>query len=83
MRFRISVDCASISRALRGVRASQATVPGAGSVGVRSYTSSFNNTTSGSYGTSPAPQNPARMFSSINVFSKAALKASRKVSLLI
>jgi hypothetical protein len=58
-------------------------VPGAGGVSVRSCTSSFNNTTLGLYGTSLAPQNPARMFSSVNVFLKAALKAGRKVSLLI
>jgi hypothetical protein len=58
-------------------------VPSAGGVSIRSCTLSFNNTTSGSCRTSPAPRNPARMFSSVNVFSKAALKASRKVSLLI
>jgi hypothetical protein len=58
-------------------------VPSVGSVGVRSYTSSFNNITLGLYRTSLAPRNPARIFSGINVFSKAALKAVRKVSLLI
>jgi hypothetical protein len=58
-------------------------VPSVGGVGVRSYISSFNNTTLGLYGTSLAPRNPARIFSSINVFLKATLKASRKVSLLI
>jgi hypothetical protein len=55
----------------------------AGSVSVRSCILSFNNTTLGLCGASPAPQNPARIFSSVNVFLKAALKASRKVSLLI
>jgi hypothetical protein len=83
MRFRISVDYASISRVLRGIRASQAIVPSTGSVSIRSYTSSFNNTTSGLCGTSLAPRNPTRIFSGVNVFLKAALKASRKVSLLI
>jgi hypothetical protein len=58
-------------------------VPSIGSVGVRSYISSFNNITLGLYGTSLAPQNPTRIFSSVNVFLKVALKASRKVSLLI
>jgi hypothetical protein len=58
-------------------------VPSAGGVSVRSCTSSFNNTTLGSCRTSLAPRNPARMFSAVNVFLKAALKASRKVSLLI
>jgi hypothetical protein len=58
-------------------------VPSAGGVGVRSCISSFNNTTLGLCGTSLAPRNPARMFSGVNVFSKAALKAIRKVSLLI
>jgi hypothetical protein len=58
-------------------------VPSAGSVGVRSYTLSFDNIISGSCGASSAPQNPARTFSSINVFLKATLKASRKVSLSI
>jgi hypothetical protein len=79
MRFRISVYCASISRALRGVCASQTIVPGAGGVGVRSCTSSFDNTTSGSCGTSPAPRNPARIFSGVNVFLNATLNAGRKV----
>jgi hypothetical protein len=55
----------------------------AGGVSVRSCISSFNNTTLGLCGASPAPRNPARIFSSVNVFLKAALKASRKVSLLI
>jgi hypothetical protein len=58
-------------------------VPSVGSVGVRSCILSFNNITLGLCGTSLAPRNPARMFSSINVFVKAALKAGRKVSLLI
>jgi hypothetical protein len=58
-------------------------VPSAGGVGVRSYTSSFDNTTLGSCRASLAPRNPAQIFSSIKVFLKAALKASRKVSLLI
>jgi hypothetical protein len=58
-------------------------VPSIGSVSVRSYTSSFNNITLGLCGTSLAPRNPTRIFSSVNVFLKAALKASRKVSLLI
>jgi hypothetical protein len=58
-------------------------VPSVGGVGVRSRTSSFDNTASGLNGTSPAPQNPAQILSYINVFLKAALKASRKVSLLI
>jgi hypothetical protein len=58
-------------------------VPSVGSVSVRSYILSFNNITLGLYGTSLASRNPTRMFSSINVFLKAALKASRKVSLLI
>jgi hypothetical protein len=58
-------------------------VPSAGGVGVRSRTSSFNNTASGLNGTSPAPRNPAQMLSYVNVFLKAALKANRKVSLLI
>jgi hypothetical protein len=55
----------------------------AGSVSVRSCTSSFNNTALGLYRTSLAPQNPARTFSSVNAFLKAVLKASKKVSLLI
>jgi hypothetical protein len=58
-------------------------VPGAGGVGVRSRTSSFDNTASRLYRTSPAPLNPAQIFSCVNVFSKAALKAGRKVSLSI
>jgi hypothetical protein len=58
-------------------------VPSVGSVGVRSCTSSFDNTTLGSCGASPAPRNPAQTFSSVKVFSKAALKAGRNVSLLI
>jgi hypothetical protein len=58
-------------------------VPSVGGVSVRSCTSSFNNTTLGLCGTSLAPRNPARMFSSVNVFLKVALKAGRKVSLLI
>jgi hypothetical protein len=58
-------------------------VPSVGSVSVRSCTSSFNNTTLGLCRASLAPQNPARIFSAVNVFLKAALKASRKVSLLI
>jgi hypothetical protein len=58
-------------------------VPSAGGVSVYSYILSFNNTTLGSCRASLAPRNPARTFSSINVFLKATLKASRKVSLLI
>jgi hypothetical protein len=58
-------------------------VPSAGSVSVRSYILSFNNITLGLCGTSLAPRNPTRIFSSINVFLKDTLKASRKVSLLI
>jgi hypothetical protein len=58
-------------------------VPSIGGVGIRSYISSFNNTTLGLYGASLAPRNPTQIFSSIKVFLKAALKASRKVSLLI
>jgi hypothetical protein len=58
-------------------------VSSAGGVSVRSCTLSFDNTTLGSCGASLAPQNPAQTFSSVNVFLKAALKASRKVSLLI
>jgi hypothetical protein len=58
-------------------------VPSVGSVGVRSCISSFDNTTLGSCGASLAPRNPAQIFSSVKVFLKAALKAGRKVSLLI
>jgi hypothetical protein len=58
-------------------------VPGIGGVSVRSCTSSFNNITLGSCRASLAPRNPARIFSSVNVFLKATLKASRKISLLI
>jgi hypothetical protein len=58
-------------------------VSNTGSVSVRSCTLSFDNTILGSCRASLAPQNPARTFSSVNVFLKAALKASRKVSLLI
>jgi hypothetical protein len=58
-------------------------VPSAGGVSVRSCTLSFDNTASRLYRTSLAPQNPAQIFSFVNVFSKAALKAGRKVSLLI
>jgi hypothetical protein len=58
-------------------------VPGAGGVVICSCTSSPNNTASGLYRTSPVPQNPTQMFSGIKIFSKAALKAGRKVSLLI
>jgi hypothetical protein len=58
-------------------------VPSAGSVSVRSRILSFNNTESRLYRTSLAPLNPAQIFSYVNVFLKAALKASRKVSLLI
>jgi hypothetical protein len=58
-------------------------VPGAGGVGVRSCISSFDNITSGSCRASPAPRNPTQTFSSVKVFLKAALKAGRKVSLLI
>jgi hypothetical protein len=58
-------------------------VPSVGSVSVRSCIFSFDNTTLGSCEASLAPRNPARIFSAVNVFLKAALKASRKVSLLI
>jgi hypothetical protein len=58
-------------------------VPSVGGVSIRSYISSFDNITLGSCGASLAPRNPAQTFSSVKVFSKATLKASRKVSLLI
>jgi hypothetical protein len=58
-------------------------VPSIGDISVYSCTLSFDNTTSGSYRASSAPRNPARTFSSINVFLKATLNASKKVSLLI
>jgi hypothetical protein len=58
-------------------------VPSVGSVSVRSYTFSFNNIILELCRASLAPQNPTRIFSAINVFLKATLKASRKVSLLI
>jgi hypothetical protein len=43
MRFRISFDRDSTLRALRGVVASQASLFCCSGVGVRSFTSSFNN----------------------------------------
>jgi hypothetical protein len=58
-------------------------VPSIGSVSIRSYISSFDNITLGSYRASLAPRNPTQIFSSIKVFLKATLKASRKVSLSI
>jgi hypothetical protein len=58
-------------------------VSSVGSVSVYSCTSSFNNTALELCGTSLAPKNPARIFSRVNAFLKAALKASKKVSLLI
>jgi hypothetical protein len=79
---RLRVLCASISRALRGVCASQATLSCCGGVGVRSLTSSFDKTASGLYGASPAPQKPARIVAGVNVYSKATLKAGKKISLL-
>jgi hypothetical protein len=58
-------------------------VSSAGSVSVRSCTLSFNNIELGLCGTDLAPNNPTRIFSRVNAFLKAALKASKKVSLLI
>jgi hypothetical protein len=58
-------------------------VPGAGGISICSCTSSFDNTASGLYGTSPAPQNSAQAFSAVNVFSKAALTVGRNMSLLM
>jgi hypothetical protein len=58
-------------------------VPSIGSVSIRSYISSFDNITLGLYRASLAPRNPTQIFSSIKVFLKATLKASRKVSLSI
>jgi hypothetical protein len=58
-------------------------VSSAGSVSVRSCMLSFNNIILELCRASLAPQNSARTFSSVNVFLKATLKASRKVSLLI
>jgi hypothetical protein len=57
MRIRISVNCAC-----------QATVCGAGGVGVCRRTFSFDNTLSGLNGTSPALRNPAQMLPRVDVF---------------
>ena len=52
-------------------------------VGVRSRTSSFDNTASGSNGTSPAPRKPPSILLFVIAVLKAALKHGRTSSLVI
>ena len=79
----ISVVWASISQALLDVFGCQVVGLGAGGVGVRGFTSSFDSTTSGSSRTKPVAQKLDVIFPFKNAFSNTYAKAARKAFLSI